>query len=126
MKLTLLILVILAMSISALGQSATGEVSKYKSDRCTWFPDGDYADCCAAHDQEYFVGGGLKARLASDKRLRKCVLAKGGGFKRKLLANAMFVGVRIGGVPFLPTPFRWGFGNKWPKMRPFRGCAPAY
>ena len=24
----------------------------------------------------------------------------------------MYIGVRIGGVSFLPTPFRWGFGRK--------------
>jgi hypothetical protein len=90
----------------------------FKSDNCTAFPDGSYADCCVEHDKDYYFGGSLQERRASDKRLKECVASKGRGWKRKLLANAMYIGVRIGGVHFLPTPFRWGFGNKWPRKEP--------
>lgn len=71
------------------------------------FPDGDYGECCIAHDRDYFVGGTKAERKASDKRLRDCVRAKG----HKYIAPLMYLGVRIGGVSFLPTPFRWGFGQ---------------
>jgi len=47
-------------------------------------------------------------RKASDKRLQDCVRAKG----HKYIAPLMYFGVRIGGVSWLPTPFRWGFGQK--------------
>lgn len=74
------------------------------------FPDGKYLDCCVEHDQAYFAGGSWSARWRADKKLMKCVAAKKGWF-HKPLSRAMWLGVRIGGAPFLPTPFRWGFGR---------------
>jgi hypothetical protein len=50
-------------------------------------------------------------RKASDKRLRDCVWAKGHNY----ISPLMYFGVSIGGVSWLPTPFRWGFGQKKPK-----------
>ncbi len=82
----------------------------YVSDGCSRFPDGDYIDCCYEHDKSYFVGGSWKTRWRADKKLYKCVAAKE-GFKHKLIAPVMWSGVRIFGAPFLPTPFRWGFGK---------------
>jgi len=72
------------------------------------FPDGDYGDCCQAHDRDYYRGGTKAERKASDKRLEQCVRAKG----HKFLSKMIYLGVRIGGVPWLPTSFRWGFGQK--------------
>jgi hypothetical protein len=115
--LSLLLLALLAIPVSAQARDLP-DVSQFETDYCTWFPDGDYAECCAEHDREYFFGGSLRERKASDKKLRRCVISKRPGWKRELLANIMYAGVRIGGVHFLPTPFRWGFGNKWPRMRP--------
>ncbi len=82
----------------------------FKGDGCTMFPDGDYADCCLAHDREYFRGGTAKERRTADKRLYQCVKAKK-GWGHAVIAPIMWLGVRIGGVEFLPTPFRWGFGQ---------------
>ncbi|QQS33931.1 MAG: hypothetical protein IPM50_04955 [Acidobacteriota bacterium] len=79
----------------------------YKFDGCSLFPDGDWGECCEAHDRDYFVGGTKAERKASDRRLRQCVRAKG----HKYISVMMYFGVRIGGVSFLPTPFRWGFGQ---------------
>jgi len=28
----------------------------------------------------------------------------------------MLAGVRVGGTPFLPTSFRWGYGRVYPKF----------
>ena len=119
-KCFLAIVLALVLAASAVAQTAAESVpqAKFRSDNCTWFPDGNYADCCVAHDKDYYFGGSMKERRASDKRLRDCVQSKGKGWKRKFLANWMYLGVRVLGVPFLPTPFRWGFGNKWPKKRP--------
>jgi hypothetical protein len=80
----------------------------FKGDGCSLWPDGDYRQCCEAHDRDYYRGGTGAERKASDKRLRDCVRAKG----HKYLAPLMYFGVRIGGVSWLPTPFRWGFGQK--------------
>lgn len=84
--------------------------ANFKSDGCSMFPDGDYCDCCVEHDKAYFFGGSFKERRHADIKLYKCVRAKR-GFHHKIIAPLMYVGVRIGGVSWLPTPFRWGFGK---------------
>ena len=80
----------------------------FKSDGCSSWPDGDYRECCEAHDLDYYYGGTRAERKASDRRLYGCVRAKG----HKYIAGIMYFGVRFGAVPWLPTPFRWGFGKK--------------
>lgn len=111
-------LVVLALFIAG----ATAQVNTcpelpadFKSDGCSMFPDGNYRECCEAHDKAYFFGGSLKERRTADKELYRCVRSKGNG---KFLASMIYVGVRVGGVSFLPTPFRWGFGNKFPRKEP--------
>ena len=89
----------------------------FETDGCSFFPDGNYRDCCVAHDKDYFEGGTGKERAESDKRLYRCVKKKK-GWQNKLIAPLMWVGVRIGGVSFLPTPFRWGFK----KRKKFKKC----
>lgn len=85
------------------------------SDRCSWFFDGDWGDCCVAHDKEYYAGGTKAMRKAADKRLKQCIEGKG----HKIIARMMYHGVRIGGVGFLKLPFSWGFGkNRKPKTAP--------
>lgn len=103
------------MFVICLSASAQTDVVRtmppdFKSDGCTLFPDGNYCDCCVAHDKDYYFGGTRKERWRSDKRLYNCVRKKK-GWQNKLIAPIMLVGVRIGGVSFLPTPFRWGFGK---------------
>lgn len=110
-------LLVLAASLFALlingqwfSQERLGRVQPpegYRPDGCSMFPDGDWGECCVAHDRDYFVGGTKAERKASDTRLRKCVRAKG----HKYISVIMYYGVRIGGVAFLQTPFRWGFGQ---------------
>ena len=88
----------------------------FKDDGCSLFPDCDYADCCAEHDRAYYVGGTGKERWRADKKLYKCVAAKK-GWHHRIIAPVMWLGVRIGGVSWLPTPFRWGFGKDRKKRK---------
>lgn len=113
MKLIVPILILIfGASAAVSAQEGPREMpASFKTDRCTLFPDGDYADCCIEHDKDYFFGGTEKQRRRSDKRLYKCVRSKG-GWQNKTAASIMWLGVRVGGVSFLPTPFRWGFGRK--------------
>ena len=67
-----------------------------------------WRDCCVAHDRAYWQGGTWRQRLAADRALRRCVTANG----HPWIAWAMWLGVRVGGTRWLPTPWRWGFG--WP------------
>jgi len=83
----------------------------FVSDGCTGFPDGNYLDCCVAHDREYFDGGSWSERWRSDKKLFQCVAAKP-KFYNKLVAPVMWLGVRAFGVPWLNAKFSWGFGKK--------------
>lgn len=120
-KIIFIFILTFLFSISAFAQSnSVSETSPtiaptipadFKSDGCTNFPDGDYRDCCVEHDKAYFGGGSWKMRWRADKKLYQCVAAKK-GFKHKLIAPIMWVGVRVFGAPFLPTEFRWGFGRK--------------
>jgi hypothetical protein len=85
-------------------------LSEFKTDGCTYFPDGDYRDCCVAHDLSYHAGGSWTERWKADTKLYKCVAAKE-GIQHKFIAPLMWLGVRAGGVPWIKTPFRWGFGR---------------
>jgi hypothetical protein len=99
-------------SSTAWAQMSSDDVlpSGQKSDGCTLIAEGKIHDCCVAHDKEYFQGGTRHQRRNSDKRLYECVCKKGGW--DKFFAPFIWLGVRIGGLPFLPTKFRWGFGTK--------------
>ena len=66
--------------------------------------------CCVVHDRAYWAGGTWADRRAADRRLRQCVAANG----HPLWAWLMWAGVRIGGTPYLPTAWRWGYGWHWP------------
>jgi len=118
-RITTLILVILMSGMTLPSQTPRSDTRQdpppgWIGDGCSLWPDGDYRECCEAHDRDYFRGGTKSERKASDKRLRQCVRAKG----HKYISKFMYYGVRIGGVSWLPTPFRWGFGQKKPPKQP--------
>ena len=83
----------------------------FVGDGCTMFPDGDWGDCCLAHDKAYFRGGTQAERKAADEQLFNCVRAKG-GLKHRFISDIMWVGVRVGGRIFKDKPYSWGFGQK--------------
>lgn len=90
--------------------------------------------CCVVHDRRYHGAGGARtagdsydARLAADEDLRACVVA--GGEDRvtaladhyevsedqvrlayRMIGDAMFNAVRLGGGPCTGLSWRWGFG----------------
>lgn len=101
--------------------SAPARLAPFASDGCSLFPDrapgagADWCDCCLKHDLAYWRGGTAPERLDADRALRACVRDASGS---PLLAALMLAGVRAGGLPYLPTPFRWGFG--WPYGRGYQ------
>jgi hypothetical protein len=96
------------------------ELVPFKTDGCSMFPDGTLSDptrwqlCCLEHDFAYYIGGTRQQRADADAALGACVEEVASA----TLGNLMWFGVRIGGTPALPTPWRWGFG--W-RYDPFDG-----
>ncbi len=92
----------------------------FTTDGCSDFPDGtsDHRDlwlkCCIAHDRKYWAGGTYEERLQADMELRTCVESVG----EPAIADLMLAGVRVGGSPYWPTRFRWGYG--WPYTHGYR------
>lgn len=87
----------------------------FETDGCSMVPDFNVRDCCVAHDQAYCRGGTADQRLLADQQFRKCIADRDHG----VLASVYYVGVRTGGVPWLPTSWRWGFC--WPWVAGHRG-----
>lgn len=102
--------------LPALAQA--GELKPFTSDGCSAFPNGTpeqkglWLKCCTAHDYDYWKGGTYQQRLTSDKALKSCVAQVG----EPGIALVMLAGVRVGGTPFLPTTFRWGYGWSYPRF----------
>lgn len=90
----------------------------FESDGCSAFPDGTlqqnklWLSCCKQHDYSYWKGGTYQERLSADKALRTCVDKVG----EPKVALLMLAGVRVGGTPWLPTTFRWGYGWPYPRL----------
>ena len=115
------ILLTLAMSPYVLAD----DLKPFTSDGCSSFPNGTFQQqelwlaCCQKHDFDYWKGGTYKERLNSDKALSRCVSKVG----EPEIALLMLAGVRVGGTPFLPTKFRWGYG--WPYPRFYGELSPS-
>jgi hypothetical protein len=82
----------------------------FTTDGCSAWPDGNWGQCCVEHDMAYWCGGGAKARSFADEALRDCVAGRG----HPDTADFMYHGVRFGGHPLWPFPWRWGYGWDWP------------
>jgi hypothetical protein len=93
------------------------ELKPFVSDGCSSFPDGTprnqtlWLNCCVRHDLAYWKGGTYQERLGADLALEHCVAQAG----EPDIAKLMLQGVRAGGSPLLPTPFRWGYGWSFPR-----------
>ncbi len=102
--------------------TALGDTLKpFTTDGCSLFPEGTYhqqslwAECCVRHDLAYWQGGTEAQRAAADLALQQCVARVG----EPEIAKLMLAGVRLGGSPYFPTSYRWGYG--WSYQR---GYAP--
>lgn len=87
---------------------------EFTSDGCSYWPDDEWIDCCVEHDAIYWMGGTREERKQADMTLLKCV----GQTRHPIIGKMMYYGVRLGGVCWLPTPFRWGFGWRYPQCGP--------
>ena len=109
-----IILIFVFMQISTVLIAA--EIKPFTTDGCSVFPDGTsdhqslWMNCCIRHDLAYWKGGTYKERVKADNDLKKCVENTG----EKEISELMLAGVQIGGSPYFPTPYRWGYGWSYP------------
>ena len=82
----------------------------FTTDGCSAWPDHTWSDCCVEHDIIYWCGGNAELRRRADGGLRDCVAQRG----HPSVAEVMHFGVRLGGAPWLPFSWRWGYGWDWP------------
>lgn len=104
-----------AIAISLIAQA--DELKPFTTDGCSVFPDGTFeqtslwVDCCIRHDLAYWKGGSREDRRVADEVLKQCVANIG----EPEIAQLMEAGVRAGGSPYFPTPYRWGYGWSYPR-----------
>lgn len=103
--------------VSSINAQTIETIKPFTSDGCSSFPDGTLAQkklwlkCCVEHDKSYWQGGTKQQRLDADIQLKQCVESVG----KPRIAELMLAGVRVGGSPYWPTKFRWGYGWDYPK-----------
>ncbi len=113
MNIVIQLILLVSLSFPVLSE----EISQFTSDGCSAFPDGTISEnelwlsCCTAHDFAYWKGGTYDERLKADNDLQVCVSKLG----EETISMIMLAGVRIGGTPFIPTSFRWGYGWQFPR-----------
>lgn len=104
-------------SILCLSACSSDELKPFTSDGCSSFPDGTmkqqslWLSCCVKHDLSYWKGGTYQERLEADLSLEQCVADIG----EPNVAKLMLAGVRVGGSPYWPTTYRWGYGWSYPR-----------
>ncbi|MGH1426956.1 MAG: hypothetical protein ACRBEE_03390 [Arenicella sp.] len=120
MKVASLIIIFIGMTASLILSSHAAlpdKLQPFTSDGCSAFPDGTlfqqtlWQQCCTTHDKAYWQGGTYQQRLDADLALEACVAKVG----EPDIAKLMLAGVRVGGSPYWPTSFRWGYGWKYPR-----------
>ncbi len=93
-----------------MGELSGTPTTPFFTDGCSMWPDGNWQECCVTHDIVYWCGGTYEQRMNADHELRECVSENFYDWMGWL----MEVGVWPGGSAWLPTPFRWGYGHKYP------------
>ena len=71
-----------------------------------------WRQCCVVHDRAYYYGGIEQEKNAADIALKKCVTEVVGNKNLGLILGALMKNaVWIGGIPYFPTTYRWGYGE---------------
>jgi len=97
------------------GYPAGEPTRPFVTDGCSLWPDGAWQDCCVRHDMDYWCGGSTEERRESDRALQQCVAQSFSDWRGGALGGMMRAGVVVGGVGWLPTYWRWGYGHEFPK-----------
>lgn len=97
------------------GEPAGRPTEPFRTDGCSMWFDAmvtgeSWQDCCVEHDIAYWCGGTKAMRREADAELERCVA----GHYRRWMGALMEPGVRVGGAPWVPAYWRWGYGHEYP------------
>jgi hypothetical protein len=90
------------------GSPAGIPTKPFSTDGCTGWVDGSLYDCCVDHDIAHWCGGTEHHRLAADQQFRVCAEKHS-----PAQSGLVYYTVRVFGVPWLPTSWRWGYGHRF-------------
>jgi hypothetical protein len=107
--LALLAVVLTTSCTTPLPRDTPEPVEPFSTDGCSFSPDFNIRSCCEQHDKVYWAGGSCEQRRAADHELRVCMSRN----DRPVLGAVYYAGVRVGGSPLWPLPWRWGFGRPY-------------
>lgn len=128
MKYIVILLVIIAGLLPVLAnpndyKTFENQLNPFSYDGCSSFPDAigmnDWSACCLEHDIKYWVGGTSTQKSIADDELETCVAER----TNKAFGKLVRFGVEVGGQPWLPTTWRWGYG--WVINRGFKEIGPS-
>jgi hypothetical protein len=76
-----------------------------------------WRDCCVIHDEAYYKGGSKQQKLIADQNLKQCVSETIGEENLGIVLGIMMEKtVNIGGLPYFPTSYRWGYGEDFKEI----------
>lgn len=94
----------------------------FATDGCSLWIDGPpgnpnlWRHCCVAHDLAYWIGGTEEQRKQADEAMKLCIRHA----QQPMIASHTYNSVRMGGGPYWPSTYRWGYGwhyleGIWPR-----------
>ncbi len=94
----------------------------FATDGCSMWIDGPpgspnlWRHCCVAHDLAYWIGGTEEQRQQADDAMKQCIQKA----QQPMMASHTYNSVRMGGGPYWPSSYRWGYGwhyldGIWPR-----------
>ena len=67
---------------------------------------------CLTHDYAYWRGGSFAMKKKADTDLYDHIISLG---HSKIYAYVVWIAIALGGMPFIPAPWRWGYGYPFPQ-----------
>jgi hypothetical protein len=96
------------ISLVAIASSAAPpKLKPFQTDQCTFFISGVWDKCCEEHDLFYWIGGTKEQQTEVDKMFLSCLKSE----TNPLVANLMYLGVRLGHYSPIKHKTSWSWGR---------------
>lgn len=117
----IIILILFVINISLfISNKENNKLNNFTTDWCSYFPNWTFYnkdiwfECCTEHDKTYWDWWTKNQKNKADLELKECVSKKW----FPIIWNLMEIWVKIWGIPYLPTSFRWWYW--WEKFRNYQ------